>query len=256
MLPFDPSVPNVARIYDAFLGGKDNFGPDREAAQRLTALLPDAPLAARQNRLFLQRAVSLIAGQGVTQFVDIGSGLPTVQNTHESAQAESPGCRVAYIDYDPVVVAHAQAILAADENVMAAGGDLREPREIIRQLKAREFIDFSRPVAVMLVAVLHFVAEPACYDIVGYLKDQMAPGSYLVISHATADEASEHEQREAGSVYSQASAPLIARTKREIARFFGGLDLVEPGIAGVGDWRAGIHHASRTLCYAAAGKKP
>jgi hypothetical protein len=256
MLPFDPAVPNVARIYDVLLGGKDNFGPDREAAGRLMRLVPDAPLAARQNRLFLQRAVSFLAGQGITQFIDIGSGLPTVCNTHELALAEDRRCKVAYIDYDPVVVAHARAILAGGENVSAEAGDLRDPAPLVAGLRAGGLIDLDRPAAVMLVAVLHFVAEPECYEAVGYLKEQMAPGSYLVISHATADEASGREHQAAAAVYAGASAPVFARTRSQVARFFHGLELAGPGITGVGQWGAGIPRASRTLCYAGIGRKP
>jgi O-methyltransferase involved in polyketide biosynthesis len=255
MTSFDTSVPNVARMYDYALGGKDNFPADREAADKVLAVEPDAATTARDNRLFLQRAVRYIVQHGVGQFIDIGSGLPTVQNTHEVAQSVRQDARVAYVDYDPVVVGHAEALLADNQNVIVTGGDLRRPEGITENAALRAHIDFTQPVAVMLVAVLHFLDDTS-YEIIEFLKRALPPGSYPALSHATPDHTSEDEHREVEAVYDSASASLFMRTRAEIARFFDGFGLIEPGIAGVGDWQAPAHHTARTLCYGGVGLKP
>ena len=156
----DASVPNVARIYDYLLGGKDNFAADRDAAAELLALLPDAQAACHHNRAFLRRAVRFLAGQaGIRQFIDIGTGLPTQGNVHDIARAIAPDARVAYVDYDPVVVSHAQALLATTPTVAVINGDLRNPDKILTHPGLRELIDFSQPVAILLTAILHFIAD-------------------------------------------------------------------------------------------------
>jgi hypothetical protein len=255
MTSFDTSVPNVARMYDYALGGKDHFAADREAAEKILAAQPDAVVTAKDNRLFLQRAVRYITSQGVAQFIDIGSGLPTVQNTHEVAQAERPDARVAYVDYDPVVVGHARALLTGTPNVIAVAGDLREPGAITGDPAVRAHIDFTRPVAIMLIAVLHFL-DDSSYGLVESVMAALPPGSYLALSHATPDHTSDDVHREVEAVYERSSAALTMRTRAEVTRFFDGLDLVEPGVVGVADWQATDHPEARTLCYCGVARKP
>src|SRR5262245_49226429 len=185
--PFDPSVPNVARIYDCLLGGKDNYAVDREAAGKILEIEPRAAAAARQNRDFLRRAVRFLAGEaGIRQFLDIGSGLPTADNVHQVAQALAPASRVVYADHDPVVLSHARALLTSSPEGACdyIDADLRDTPALITQ--AARTLDFTRPVAVLLIAVLHFI--PDAGDPAGIVRRLMAatpPGSYLVISHAT-----------------------------------------------------------------------
>ncbi len=234
----DTTTPNPARIYDVLLGGKDNFPADRAAAHAILNVAPQARRGANQNRAFLQRAVRFLAAEaGIGQFLDIGTGLPTQGNVHQVAQAVTPHARVVYVDHDPVVHAHADALLADHTTTIAVLADLREPEAILGNGAVRAALDLTRPVAVLLVAVLHFIKDeedPA--GIVARLRDAMAPGSYLVISHATADF---HPQVAAKitDVYQQASAPLVLRSRSQIERFFDGFDLVAPGLVEPASWR-------------------
>ena len=238
---FDTTVPNVARIYDYFLGGKDNFPADREAGDRLVKELPGIERACRDNRDFLQRAVRYLAGQGIRQFLDIGTGLPTMGSVHEVAQEAAPGARVAYVDYDPVVLAHARALLAGGPGVIAAGADLRHPEAITAHPDIRRHLDLTRPVAVLCVAVLHFVTDDEHpHAITGRLMDAMAPGSYLAITHATADHVTPEASAAARGVYATASAPVIPRTLAEVTGLFDGLKLAEPGVTSVAGWHPEI----------------
>jgi hypothetical protein len=268
----DASVPNVARIYDSLLGGKDNFAADRDAAAELLALLPDAQAACHQNRAFVQRAVRFLAGQaGIRQFIDIGTGLPTQGNVHDIAQATAPDARVAYVDYDPVVVSHAQALLATTSTVAVINGDLRNPDKILTDPGLRELIDFSQPVAILLAAILHFIADDEHpYQITDTLKAAIPPGSYLVLSHITADDIPEDTSRKAQSIYERATAPVFPRSREAIRHFLDGLETAsEPGVTDVGlpqPWaplapdEPDPAHApiveGRTLIYAGAGRKP
>ena len=229
---FDPNVPNVARIYDFLLGGKDNYAADRDAAQRLLDAVPGAAAAARDNRRFLGRAVWFLAREaGIRQFLDIGTGLPTRGNVHEIAHAANPGARVVYADNDPVVVTHARALLADSLTVAAVHGDLRDPDRLFALPDVRAFIDWDEPVAVLMVAVLHFLEDRENpWAAVDAFKAQMAPGSYLVLSHVTSDDTPADVIRQAAEVYQNASAPGMARTREQIARFFDGLDMVSPGL--------------------------
>jgi hypothetical protein len=252
---FDASVPNAARIYDYLLGGKDNFEADRQAADRLLKIAPDAAQAAADNRKFLRNVVQFLAREaGVTQFLDIGSGLPGLGNVHEVAREQAELARVAYVDYDEVVVSHALNRLVTDPLVIAVKGDLRDPGGITGNMAVRELIDFGRPVAVTLVAVLHFLDDPSAYAAVGYLKDVLAPGSYLAISHATPDRAGEGEAAEVTGVYERASARLYLRTGGQVREFLDGLELVPPGVVEAGNWRSKAP-ALRVTCYGGVGKK-
>ena len=185
----DTSKPSIARVYDYYLGGKDNFACDREFAERLRASVPEAPIMANQNRAFLGRVVRFLAEQGVNQFIDIGTGLPTQQNVHDVARSLAPDARVAYVDNDPIVLAHARALLAENPNTIAIEGDLRAPATILTNADLCKLIDFDRPVAILLIGILYFMVEqdrPS--DIVEQFKAAMAPGSYLAISHVVSDD--------------------------------------------------------------------
>jgi hypothetical protein len=261
ILSIDTSVPNVARIYNCWLGGKDNFAADRRAASEILMIAPDAMVIALENRKFLQRAVRFLAGQaGIRQFIDIGTGLPAQGSVHEVAQGTGEDSRVVYVDYDPVVVSHAQALLADEKTVTAIRGDLRHAPDILSHPGLRKFIDFSQPVAVLLIAVLHFISDDEDpYGNVVELMDAMPPGSYLVISHATADFAPDEVSSEVRAIYDGATASIVPRTHAEVADFFktAGLELIEPGVVGIGDWhREWGSRPGRTIIYGGAGKKP
>jgi O-methyltransferase involved in polyketide biosynthesis len=249
---FDTTVPNVARIYDYFLGGKDNYAADREAAAKIRELIPDAAIACRENRKFLQRVVRYLAEAGIRQFIDIGTGLPTRGNVHEIAQKHAPGACVVYVDYDPVVVSHATAFLAGD-NVTAIRGDLRSPEEILSNPDLTKLIDLSEPVAILLIAVLHFIKDDE--DPPGFLKtlkQAMAPGSYLAISHITGDQIAKEDSLAAQDIYTNASAPVVPRTHEEIIQFFDHLMLINPGLVNISKWPAelSVHGStSRQLFY-------
>jgi len=235
----DITVPNVARIYDFILGGKDNFEADRAAAAQLLAVIPGGSGPARMNRAFLGRVVHFLAAErGIRQFLDIGSGLPTAANVHEIAQAADPDARVVYVDSDPVVVLHAQAILEdRARGVAAVRGDLRDPDGITGSPAVRELIDFSQPVAVLLFAVLHFVPDaddPAA--LLARFGDALAPGSALALSHITDENIDEKAARAGRAVYQSASAPIMPRSRAQIEGFFDGLDLLPPGVTGISQW--------------------
>jgi hypothetical protein len=233
---FDFGTPNPARIYDYLLRGKDNFPADRAAAEQLLALVPEARAGAQENRAFLGRAVRYLAAEaGIRQFLDIGTGIPSQGNVHEVAQAVAPDARIVYADNDPVVHVHANALLA-QPTTAAVLADLR-PDLIIRDPKVRELLDFDRPVAVLLVAVLHFVTDDEDPPgIVAYLRDAVALGSYLVVSHATGDFRPEVAGK-VTEVYERASAPLVLRSRPEVARLFHGFELLPPGLVQPAAWR-------------------
>jgi hypothetical protein len=259
-LGFDTGVPNVARIYDALLGGKDNYAADREAAEELLKAVPGAMAAARENRAFLGRAVRFLAGEaGIRQFLDIGTGLPTLGNVHEIAQAANPAARVVYADYDPVVLLHANVLLAKAVTVAAVNADLRYPRDLLTSPAVRALIDFDEPVAVLLVAVLHFLEDSDNpWKIVDCIKDHMAPGSYLVVSHVTGDDLPPDARQHAREVYENASAPGVTRAYDDIARFFDGLVMLAPGLVNVPAWRPDriTRTPHETLFFAGIGRKP
>jgi S-adenosyl methyltransferase len=236
---FNPGVPNVARIYDSLLGGKDNYAADREAARRLLDAVPAAGRAARDNRRFLGRAVWYLAREaGIRQFLDIGTGLPTQGNVHEIAKTAHSPCRVVYADNDPVVVTHARALLADSLTVTAVQADLRDPDHLLGLPDVKTFIDWDEPVAVLMVAVLHFLDDRENpWAVVDAYKDRMAPGSYLVVSHVTGDDTPDDMIRQAAEVYEHASAPGLARSHAQITRFFDGLDMVAPGLVNPTQWR-------------------
>ncbi len=238
----DTSRPNVARIYDYLLGGKDNFAADREAARRLLEATPHMAGVVRDNRSFIGRVVRYLAGDaGIRQFIDLGGGLPTQTNVHDMARKAAPDARVAYIDNDPVVWSHGQALLADGGQVTMAHADLRDPDAVLRHPDVLRLIDLAQPVAVVCASVLHFVAgEEDPHRIIAGYRDHLAPGSYLAISHGTTGTAEEDPDDLVGSVttvYRQASAQLHVRSLPEIQRFFDGFELIEPGVVWISEWR-------------------
>jgi hypothetical protein len=236
----DASTPTAARIYDYWLGGRNNFAADRAAAQQVAEFWPDAPLAARENRRFLRRAVRFLAGEaGIGQFLDLGTGLPATGSVHEVAQAVVPDARVIYVDSDPMVLAHAKALKTSD-TVAVLHADLCDVSTIMEHPDTRRLIDFSQPLAVLFVAVLHFIHGPdAGQAVTGYLG-HAAAGSYLVLSHGASDEKIDAEGAEKGrAAYASTANPVTGRPRSEIFGFFDGLEILEPGLVPVAHWRPG-----------------
>ncbi|WNI18691.1 SAM-dependent methyltransferase [Actinacidiphila sp. ITFR-21] len=255
----DTSRPHPARMYDYYLGGRDNYEVDREAAQRVIDLIPDIVPGARGNREFLHRAVRFLADSGIEQFIDIGTGIPTSPNTHEIARSVAPDSRVAYVDNDPIVATHAGARLTGTGNTGFFLGDIRRPRTILDHPTIGKLIDFDRPVALMLVAVLHFITDeedPA--GLVAELRDALPAGSYLVLSHGTAD-FHQAGMPEVFKIYEKATATLNLRPRTEILGFFDGFELLDPGLVQVPLWRPGKvptpEEVSRVGFYGAVARK-
>jgi hypothetical protein len=229
-------------MYDYMVGGKDNFAADREAVEKAAAAVPAARGAARENRAFLGRAVRFLAAEaGIRQFLDLGTGLPTTNNVHEVAQSVAPESRIVYADNDPLVMAHARALLTSSPEGRTdyLHADLRDPAAILRDPATRGTLDFGQPIALMLVAVLHFISDeekPA--QLIATLLDALPSGSYLVASHLTAEHVSARQAAEGGQPYQQAQIPLQARDSDVFTRLaFSGLELVPPGVVLVSDWR-------------------
>ncbi|MFF6994786.1 SAM-dependent methyltransferase [Streptomyces sp. NPDC008313] len=233
----DTSKPHPARMYDYFLGGKDNYEVDQEAAERFMKVAPEVRTGVRANRHFMHRAVRhVVAEFGIRQILDVGTGLPTEPNVHQIAQAVAPETRVAYVDNDPIVSAHSMALMGrTDTSVVLA--DLRDPRTVLDHPEVRRVIDFDEPVALLLVAVLHFLSDaddPA--GIVATLRDALPTGSCLVLSHATGD-LHDDRREDAAAVYKSASATMNLRPHAQVLDFFGDFTLVDPGLVQVPDWR-------------------
>ena len=252
-------TPNVARIHNYLLGGKDNYEEDRQVADCLLAAVPDAQAAARANRHFLGRAVRFLAAEaGIRQFIDIGAGFPAVGNVHQVARELEPLSRVVYVDNDPVVVSHARALLCTGPGVGAIEGDLRDPPGIVGHPDLPAVIDLGEPTAIVLGAVLHHVPdEDSPHKLVDMLMAAVAPGSYLVISHATDQDIGADGAGQVRELYAQASAPVVFRSRAEVAGFFEGLELVPPGIGDVAAWHAGLPAApGRVIVVGGVGRKP
>jgi SAM-dependent methyltransferase len=223
-------------MYDYYLGGKDNFAADRKAAEEAIQAAPELRDIARENRAFMQRAVGYMVEAGIRQFLDIGTGLPTQRNVHEVAQETAPETRVVYVDNDPIVLVHARALLSgrAEGRTKVMQADARDPRAILG--KARDLLDFGEPVAIMLVSTLQFIPDMDPEEIVEPLREVMAPGSFLVISHPTQDFRKDQVFKVADT-YNRSKAPAVPRTKAEIAPLFGDFEFVEPGLVQVPLWR-------------------
>lgn len=250
-------------MYDYYLGGKDNYPADRQAAERVISRMPPDTVrtTALQNRLFLGRAVRyLVTEAGIRQFLDIGAGLPTLGNVHEVARSIAPECRVVYVDHDPVVLAHGRNMLNAIDQATIIKHDLRRPEEILADEELRRILDLGKPVAVLLVAVLHFLRdEEDPRGIIGRLMNAMPPGSYLVISHATADFHPEWD--EAIKAYSGANSSMRNRTRAEVEALFAGFDLVDPGVVLLPEWHPDPatgqrQDATRSLGWCGVARKP
>lgn len=237
----DISVPSVSRIYDYYLGGSHNFEVDREAARKAMEFLPGLPKIMQANRAFMRRAVRFAVDEGLTQFLDIGSGIPTFGNVHEVAQQASPGARVAYVDHDPVAVAHSRAVLDGNPDTAIVTADLRKPREILQSAEIGDLLDLTKPVALLLVAVLHFIEDADDpYGAVAELSAALAPGSLLIVTHASYEGMPISTEQAGGAVdvyKNDVRNPLIMRSPAEIGRFFEGYEVVEPGIVPMPVWR-------------------
>jgi hypothetical protein len=258
---FDPGVPNPARMWNYWLGGKDNFAADRELAERVLEVMPSMPFIARAARLFLIDAVhQLAAVRGIRQFLDIGTGLPTADNTHDVAQRAAPDSWIVYVDHDPVVLTHAQALLTSSPEGATdyLQADLRDTETILKG--ASRTLDLSRPVAVLLVAVLHFIPDADDpYAIVARLMDAVPSGSYLVMAHAASDIAPEAAAEMARRYNKMSSAPITLRNREQVARFFDGLDLLPPGLVPISQWGLAGHIDATVgglAGYCGIGRKP
>jgi len=259
-LPFDTSVAHQARMYDFVLGGKDNYAADRAAVQAGLKAWPDMAFAMRANRAFLGRVVRYLAEEaGIRQFLDIGTGIPTAGNTHQIAQAVRPESRVVYVDYDPVVLAHARALLTSHEAGATEyiDADLRDTDTILE--RAAQLLDFTKPVAVTLLAIVHVIPDSDDpHAIVGKVMDAVPAGSHLAISHAGADLFDEETGDSFRGVINQMMRQRYTpRSREEVTRFFAGMDLVEPGLVPVEDWRPEPHlvDAGRSSIYGGVGRK-
>jgi hypothetical protein len=260
----DLSKPNVARIYDYYLGGAHNLAIDREFAKRAIAVMPDVPSLSWLNRLFLRRAVRYCVERGVRQFLDIGSGIPTEGHTHEIAQTIAPGARVVYVDNEAVAVAHSELILRDNPDATVVRADARRPDDVLDAPATRELLDFDQPIAILMLALIHFVPDDGGpIGLIGRYRDAVAPGSHLIMSTVTADRHPGEMDRFA-ELYRNGSTPLIPRGKAEFTALFAGWDLVEPGVSPLAEWHpaeddpplpGGGGHADE-LGYGGVARKP
>ncbi|MET8704122.1 SAM-dependent methyltransferase [Kitasatospora sp. NPDC004723] len=233
----DLDKPNAARVYDYYLGGSHNFEVDREMARKAIALWPELPQIMRSNRAFLRRAVQFAAERGIGRFLDIGSGIPTFNSVHEIARAIRPEAQVVYVDRDPVAVAHSRLLLEDDPGSSVVQADLRDVEDLMSRPEVTALLAAGEPVAVLLVAVMHFVEDAEDpWKLVAVIRDALPPGSALVLSHASLesrpDQAEDHQR-----LYRMTPTPLTMRTREQIAAMFEGFELVEPGIVHLPQWR-------------------
>ncbi|MDA3625995.1 SAM-dependent methyltransferase [Saccharopolyspora oryzae] len=257
----DIESPNAARMYDYYLGGDANFAADREAAEKFLAIVPTGREWAAANRGFLGRAVRFMVEQGIDQFLDLGSGIPTVGNVHEIAHAANPAAKVAYVDREPVAVAHARALLGSTPQVTVTQADIRDPEAVLSAPGVAELLDFTKPVGLLAIAILHFVSDddrPA--DIVSRYRAACAPGSYLALSHLSPVTFTDDQLSGGHAVYNRTSTPGTLRTPEQIAELLTGYELVDPGLVLLPEWRPDTpvapDAAARTNSYAAVGILP
>ena len=236
---FDSSVPHIARVYDYWLGGKDNFTADRELGERTLQAYPNLAFSVRANRAFLARAVRFLArDQGIRQFLDIGTGIPTANNTHEVAQRYAPDSRIVYVDNDPIVLSHAQALLKSRPEGACAyiDSDLNDPEAVLAA--AAGTLDFSKPVAIMLIAVVHFVSDDrAAKSIIDRLTGACVAGSHVALSHAASDIDAEQMAEMVRRINSSGAETTTLRDRAQVTRLFDGLGLVDPGVIRAAEWR-------------------
>ncbi|MBG6066981.1 SAM-dependent methyltransferase [Micromonospora ureilytica] len=239
----DPNIPSVARVYDFFLGGKDNFEVDRKVAEHALRITPDGPAAGQANRAFLRRVIRyLVSEAGIDQFLDIGSGLPTQGNVHEVATEQNPKAQVVYVDNDPIVLAHGRALLAAEGTATVIQADIREPQEILNHPDVRRFLDFDRPIGLLLFAILHHLGDDEDPKAVAAaLIDQLPAGSYVAISHfrdpGERDPEGSRKAHEVERIFNESLGTGRWRTDEEILSFTEGLTLLEPGLVPLAEWR-------------------
>lgn len=256
----DMTKSSAARLYDYLLGGTHNFAADREMARKALAIDPHIVTVAQLNRAFLGRAVRFLIKSGIRQFVDIGSGIPTENNVHEVAQRNAPNARVVYIDHDPVAVAHSKVILTDNDKTTVIQADMRQPHRILDHPKLRDLVDLDQPTAVLLVAVLHFVVNnDEATAIVAQLRDGIAPGSYLVITHLTR-EGCDQDADALEKLWEHTDQPVRLRTRAEIGSLFTGLELIEPGLVYPTRWHpdspAAPEHPAQSWLFVGVGQKP
>jgi hypothetical protein len=258
----DTTVPNAARMYNYLLDGAHNFAADRNMADKLQLAMPAGRDVARLNRAFLRRAVLFMVDSGIRQFLDLGSGIPTVGNVHEIAQRADPQCRIVYVDKDPVAIAHSELLLAGNDRATAIQGNMRDVADVLNHPQTKRLLDFDQPIGLLTLALLHFV--PDSWDPVGILaryRDNVAPGSYLAVSHLTAD-GNPAGLTEILQLYQNTPEPLYPRSHQDVLRMFAGLELIEPGLVGIAFWRPSgpgdisDHAEINTLLHAGVGRKP
>ena len=260
MPDFDTSVPHIARVYDYWLGGTDNFAADRLMGERTLQAYPNLVYSVRANRAFLARAVRFLAGEaGIRQFLDIGTGIPTANNTHEAAQRVAPSSRIVYVDHDPVVLSHAQALLASTPEGACTyiDADLRDPETILAA--AADTLDFSQPVAVMLIAVMHFIGDDAeASAIMRRLMAACVPGSYVALSHAASDIDAAQMAEMVRRLNESTAEKTTLRDRAGVTRLFDGLELVEPGVIRAAEWRpdTDLEAASPAALWGGVARKP
>jgi S-adenosyl methyltransferase len=258
LTPVDTSKPHPARMYDYYLGGKDSYPVDWEAAERVISLFPEIGFGARINRAFMNRACRLLAERGMSQFLDIGTGIPTAPNLHQVVQEITPAARVVYVDNDPIVLRHAEALLRSTPEGVTRyiEADAREPEKIIEG--ARRVLDFDQPIALSMVALLHFLSdEHRPYELVKGLVDALPSGSHLVLSHVTGDFAPETWDRIV-AIYRDSGVPAQVRSRTEFARFFEGLELLDPGVRMATAWHPAPNQDPTTQVplYVGVARKP
>ncbi|HKR50672.1 MAG TPA: SAM-dependent methyltransferase [Pseudonocardiaceae bacterium] len=258
----DMTVPNAARVYDYFLDGAHNFAIDREMASKIQKLMPTVRDAARINRSFLRRAVLFMVDSGIRQFLDIGSGIPTVGNVHEIVQRADPECRVLYVDKESVAVRHSELILERNDRAAVIQANLRDVEGILDHPQTKRMLDFDQPIGLLMLALLHFVPDSSGpVGILARYRDRLAPGSYLALTHVTADN-DPTGLIETTQLYQNTPEPLHPRSYEEVVRLFAGFELVKPGVVGSALWRtAGLGDISdkpkaNTLTYGGVGRKP
>ena len=259
MPDFDISVPHIARVYDYWLGGKDNFAADRELGERTLQAYPNLVYSVRANRAFLARTVRFFAEEGIRQFLDVGTGIPTANNTHEVAQRIAPDSRIVYVDNDPIVLSHAQALLKSTPQGRCAylDADLRDPDTILA--KAGDTLDFAKPVAIMLIATMHFVGDDAeAGAIIAKLTGSCVPGSFVAISHVGRDIDTDQQTEMVRRLNQSVAQKATMRDREGVTRLFDGLELVEPGVVRVTEWRPGsaLEAASPTGLWGGVARKP
>lgn len=260
----DINVPSAARIYDFMLGGAHNFPVDREFGAKLEQTMPGLRQAAKVNRAFLGRAIRFMAAEGIRQFLDIGSGIPTVGNVHEITQAIAPECRVVYVDRDPVAVAHSELMLAGNDRAAIIQADMRDPDYIFADPQTQRLLNFEEPVGLLMLLMLHWIPDES--NLLGLLtqyRDALPSGSYLAITHATSDD-QRKDLTEATQIIERSKSPdqMNLRTHAEILPMFGNFELLEPGLVGCAGWRPGgpVDISSEvemnSLVYAGVARKP